>query len=187
MLNYKPMIGDDFDYVAQCALDLSIKKAESVKFTFNGEDVFVCPANSIPSINNQYKKLVDKNYQRYIKSDEYKKHQKEQEKRNKRDQEKIDILLNQLHPKMDQHEVVIWCGVFAEVNDNIDLKYNKQEIADVLKANGYKSNDCIGADMEDKDNFAKWLVGQSISMLESGMPIHPQIRRFAKEYIEKFA
>lgn len=187
MLTYEPMIGDTFNNSSSEAIALAVKKHQDVQFTFNGIDILVRPYDSTDDIDAQWKSKSDKRRKEYLESDEYKKHKADQEARNKKDQIKINILIEALNLEMDQKELVSWCGVFAEINDNIHLKYDKEAIANVLKSNGYKSGGFIGADMNRKDNFAGWLIGQSIEMLESGMPIHPQISRFAKIYSEKFA
>ena len=57
---------------------------------------------------------------------------------------------------------VEWIGKFAEVNDHIDLEYDKNKIIAVLEGAGYTADAEVGnKDVEAVPSiFAKWLVKQ---------------------------
>jgi hypothetical protein len=95
---------------------------------------------------------------------------------------KLDSLVS------NEDNLVEWLGLFSYLNDNSNIKYDKELLISKIEKQGYKSNDCVGNDFvkNDKHICAKWLIGQALDNLHSGRNIHSICQIFADDYKVKF-
>lgn len=83
--------------------------------------------------------------------------------------------------------LIAWLGEFAAVADSINLKFDKKALAERLTNYGYTADAFIGlpqGDYNRKAILAGYLIGQAISQLNSGMPLHPMLNDWCNKYKE---
>ena len=173
------------------AIEVAQEKVQPVQFNFNGIVVQVTGDSEYDIVKQEYRTALAESQKEYENSPRYKKLKQKQDEELKADQLRIDSLLASLSEVLkgnDFASVVVWCGLFAEINDNNNLKFDKKVLVEQLKVAGWLSGVCTGKDFneDDPENYARYIVGQCISNLESGMPIHPIAKSFADKWVEKF-
>jgi len=185
------LCGDRIQSAIERALALSSQNhGDDVTFDFNGVDMCVNDKMTPDDAYHQFTEGLKKNAEAHRNSPKGKKSEAEQQRKIQYEQDVIDDLLEMLPHILEQDldAVVKWVGKFAALNDNINLKFDRQGLADIFKQAGFKSNAYVGdpdvKDLRDLDKSAHWLVGQAIDNLEQGMPIHPMASHFAEKYLK---
>jgi hypothetical protein len=183
---YEPSVGEHLDEAIESAKEEATRHGEPVSMTFNGIKLSIASDSKKEDVVTRYHAEQDKKAEEYHNSPEGKAAAEKYRQQNDRDQQRITSLVQSLPDAIKSGEaaVVKWVGDFSEVNDNINMNYDKVAIAEALKAAGYKNNGRVG-DPEVKTNptaFAEWLVGLAINNLEAGIPIHPIAEKFSKDY-----
>ncbi len=73
----------------------------------------------------------------------------------------------------------------TEKADDCGVKFSTSALADSLEAAGYKENENVTDDpdwLNTKDRLGRYIIGQIINCLRSGMPPHPVALKFISEY-----
>lgn len=90
--------------------------------------------------------------------------------------------------------VVSWLNSFVEDADDVDIDWNKatglrrggkEWLATLFISAGYRESDLVGEPAESfntRERMGRYIVGQAIHHLRQGMPPHPVLQRFAKDY-----
>jgi hypothetical protein len=78
-----------------------------------------------------------------------------------------------------------WIQEYADVADNINLNYRGKEVLKALTSAGFKTNEFAGDKFVkgDKEVMGRYILGQVIDNLQSGMPPHPMVSHLAKHYL----
>lgn len=112
----------------------------------------------------------------------------------------VQAMRQKVHDLMQQLEtldfgnletVVNWFDELQEASNDVDVisLLTNEEIVQKFQVHGYMPNVNLHEDFnkEDKDNFARYLVGQALNMLIVVGGIHQCYRDFAKDWREKFS
>lgn len=189
-INLDVMWGATLDDTVNSALTMVKRTNRNVCFNFNGVEMMVTKNNTNDELIREFHNKVAIKQEKYLNSTQYKIDTKQRVDKVQKLQTHIDKLLSELKSlTVNKSNIIKWIGEFAAINDDVDLIYDKNEIVSFLKEAGYKRNDEVGnaAVHTNSTIYAKWLIGQAIDNLESGMPIHPIATKFCKDYFDKFA
>lgn len=181
--------GDSIQNACDEAIELAQNKSQMVYFSFNGVDLKVSGSSSKDELVQYFHDELARKSEEYRNSEQYQIDQKRQEERLASLQKKTNELIAELKTlSRDDDSIVKWIGAFAEVNDHMDLVYDRAEIINILESAGYKANAEVGnnAVKNDPSVFARWLIGQAIDNLARNMPIHPMATKFSNDYFELF-
>lgn len=196
--------GFDADASIGASINQSLKeclvKARSSGVTvtlrnFNGVDVTVAPTATIEEVETVWQSAMDRIAEEYRNSPAGRKEAREAKERLKHSQHECDRLLAQLesyddHPATDK--IVAWVAEFSEYADHIGVKYDMAALISKLEQFGYVANAHVAKSNREKKNvknlsrqvMGEYIIGQAISCIKNGMPPHPVVMRFAKEYAE---
>jgi len=171
--------------VAQAALN------SDVVVMFNGIE-FTLPKGEHDSadITEKWKKLSDERDEKYLNSPEGKVATEAGKRDIKEKQEKINELTKQLDTLdfSDVKEVLEWCVAFQGPSDRIGVKKNKNKIISKFAEYGYFPGVNTGSryKAEDRENSARYIIGQALSGIADIGAIHHVINRFYDEWKAKF-
>ena len=181
--------GSNLDVVVKEALTLSQLHGKPVKFNFNGVDLEINESTEPHRIIRQYHNMLEERHNAYLNSPEGKQAELAATIRKQQNNDELNDMLSNFENAAGHPDTLIeWLGAFSLINDHIGMEWDKQKLIKDLTDLGYKSNDCVGDNhvSTDKVIFARWLVGQCISTLESMGAIHPIADKFSKDYKDKF-
>lgn len=180
-------IGCDIHSVCVEAIQLAVRNKMKVEFQFNGVDIIVTENDTPDDVVAEFLNELDRRANIWKESEAGKQYAKEQA-------QKLDILQHAVDEMLyvfdeistDTGKLIAWVGRVAELNDHIGLKFDKLELAKKMEALGYVENEEVGTRSVDiqqsKLRMARYIIGQAINNLKSGMPIHPMCSKFATDY-----
>lgn len=183
--------GTLIDVAAAHSVEIAQALTRTVVFEFNGIECRVLSDSKPAEIVDHYHATLDARHKEWVSSAEGKAYEARRQEEFASQLEKVRALEAQLPAIVDDRDALVaWVGAFGEVNDHVDIKIDRNGILGLLNGAGYQANDCVGDkfDGENKDNFARWLIGQAMDgLLRRGGRVRPIAAKFAKEYAEKFA
>jgi len=163
----------------------------TVKGAFNGTTLVARKGSTTESILADFTAQMAANAEVYRKSPEGKAAAREQAERLVQMQLKHDVLMKKL-PSLDfsSHIAVIdWLCEFQDPSDHIGVVKQQDVIVAIFATRGYHPSVNTGDafDGSDQDNFARYIVGQALDMLQGSVgAIHQIIHKFADDWKEKF-
>lgn len=88
----------------------------------------------------------------------------------------------------DLGDVIAWIEKILEPSNHVGVHTPAERIVATFQAHGYAPGvNCYGAfDQDDEENFARWLIGQALSNLESVGEIHQVFSTFAAQWRVRF-
>lgn len=188
VLIYSPVAGDHLDHAVREALALAAKNDMPVRFSFNGAEATVTkdtrPAEVLASLERQW----DARHEAYKASPEGRAAAAAQAAQAARSQGRHDALMGNLPVAIrDEALLVQWLADYAgPADDTRVVGHDYESVAVMLESAGYIRADGLGLPREEYDNpavLARWLIGQALDQLRSGMAPHPgMMERFAEDY-----
>lgn len=152
------------------------------KVTANGIDMTLAGNMSPEEASSLWKFKLEEARKAYEASDAYIAAQLKRVEAVKKSQERVNYLLEIIHDpslQQDQQRLGRWVQEFSLLNDDIDINFDKEELANLFESLGYKHNEFVGCKPEEfagnEDMKFRWAMGQAIDHLRKGMPIHPVI------------
>lgn len=188
---YEPVAGETIGSAASAMFNMANANFEVVKANFNGIDLEVDWRGSPEVVVRDYRQKVEAAQAAYWASDEGKKEAEQSSLCKARLQTKHDNLmltLKDLDFKNDE-ALINWLCEYQEPSDYIGIVKFPEDVVSVFARFGYFPNvNCYeNFNGKDRDNFARWLIGQALACLESDIKaIHPIIHKFAEEWKLKF-
>ena len=182
-------IGEHFDdYAKRVAL---LARSSDVAVKFNDIE-FTIPQGEHDSteIIKVYEKISDDKYRQYLDSPEGKAAAESDARDIEEKQKQIDELTQQLDTLdfSDVRKVLDWCVAFQEPSDRVGTQRDKSLILEKFADHGYIPNMNTGKEYKanDKENSAKYIIGQALGGIEYIGAIHQVIHKFADEWKAKF-
>ena len=88
----------------------------------------------------------------------------------------------------DYTEVLDWLLKIQDISDDTRVGVPVKQILSVLRKHDYKANVNCDADFneEDRENYARYIIGQAIDGLKKIGAIHGLVHKFTKEWVDKF-
>lgn len=157
---------------------------------FNGIQLEISKESTLETIIKDYDIQCEQRHQEYINSEEYRIKQEQERIELKQLNEKANKLLNQLdNLDFSNYELILnWLSEIQSLTDRIDVNTQNQKIIKMFNTNGFKSNVNTGEEFieEDRENFARYIIGQCLDGLSRVGAIHPAAVRFINDWKNKF-
>lgn len=187
-LIYTPRPGTSIAVACQTAISRAKLTHENAQFTFNGIKLIATP-NSIPKkLEAEFMAKLKARADAYQKSPEGIAAKKKRAAEIIQKQHSIDKALTSLKSVIgDPDKLMHWIKSFADNSDDIDVKFSKSMLADELEAAGYINNEHVGQKpkwFSTRERMSRYIIGQAISCLRSGLPPHPITASLVKDYFD---
>lgn len=182
--------GDHIDFYAMRVSQAALES--DVVMDFNGVELVVPKGEYNSSdIVEMWKKLRTELSEKYKNSPEGKAAAEASIKDIAEKQRQIDELTNQLDTLdfSNTEKVLDWCAAFQSPSDRIDTKRDKEKILNKFAENGYLPNVNLGSEYkpENKDNSARYLIGQALDGIKQIGAIHQVFHKFYDEWKARFS
>lgn len=190
MLNYKPEVG----LLIQGAIDELVKMANGndapVQMEFNGVTLVAETGDTPEKLYLLWLSEKEKKAEAYSKSPEGKKAVADAKQRQVNLQKEADLLMKEL-PDLDFNDfaaLIDWMERLTDPSDQRGVSFDKMAVIETFREHGFIAGVYTGDDrvIEDRENSAKYLIGQGLSCLAGWGPIHGIFHKFAEEWREKF-
>lgn len=156
---------------------------------FNGISVVVTKDMSFPAFEASYREQQAGALKEYRASPAYQELEAKARQALAELELLVDARLQELETVSTNAELVAWVGEFAAINDHIGLRFDRRALASRLEAFGFVSDACVGMIKseitESEELNTRYIVGQAISQLKAGMPMHPTLDSFARAYLAR--
>ncbi len=195
MIVYEPPIGIHISSAAIEMVQLANKHQTKVTAVFNGIELSTDPdfdvLRAAQEIVEDYKLKNKLRIEEYDNSPEGKAKIIELEIQKQQNQKTVNAAVAELET-LDFSDIAAVVDWFDKVTDPMDfrgVKVPSAKIVRIFKINGYLP--CVNTgnnyNDEDKENFARYIIGQALLGLKSPIGrIHPVFKSFAKKWREKF-
>lgn len=189
MLRIEPSLGESIQTTAQRAVQFSDDRDAPVQFDFNGVHIVVQTGDTELEVIAQWDSECKRQSDEYHASPQYAFDQAEKEVRRKRFQKTVTNLCACLPACILRGDdvVVRWVGEFARPADHVGVIFDPYVLVDKLEAAGYVNNAYVGDDEVKASRLkqARWMIGQAINCLALGIPPHPVLIEFARQYAQE--
>ena len=160
------------------------------RIDFNGVMLLMSAKSVVKEVVEYYHYQLKLEWQAYVNSPEYKWRKQLEEAQIERLMSELEVIMAQLE-YMDLSNidhVLSWLNEIQPYSDDSRLKVPAKHIAKVLRSHGYlRDVNCNENFKEDnKENVARYLVGQALDGLEYRGAIHSMYCYFYPEWQEKF-
>ena len=182
-------IGEHFNNYAERVAQAARNSDVAVKFN---DIEFTVPKGEHDSaeIVATWEKLSDERREKYLNSPEGKAAAEADAQDIDAKQEQINELTKQLDTLdfSDVKKVLEWCVAFQDPSDRVGTQRDKNKILAKFAEHGYVPNMNTGTEYkaEDKENSAKYIIGQALSGIEYIGAVHQVVHRFSDEWKAKF-
>lgn len=183
MITYKGKIGEKVSTAAQNAIELAEKHNRKVKLTFNGVNMTVNKRLSVKHVVGTYMKMYESRIEKYKKTPEGLRREKEKEDQRKSDQATVNRLMK--NPPKSKFEAMRWIHEFVPAADNINVRYDLDEVLHFLSSLGFNESQHVGRpELRNKTAsrlvMAEYVAGQVMYMLREVGACHPIAADWAK-------
>lgn len=192
MQTYQPLVGERINETAQRMVDLAHAKKKSVRAMFNNIELMATESSTAMGIVRDFEKKTAEAAETYRKSPEGQRATREAEERKQEAQRKADALMEQL-PHLDfadQEAVLGWLCEFQDPSDHTGVVKDNKKVLTIFAEHGYQPGVNTGEEFngEDRDNFARYIVGQALDGLQRDVgAIHQIVHKFADDWNKRFA
>lgn len=158
---------------------------------FNGVKLEATGSSTIDSIVETFRDKLTRKHEEYLRSDEYIQWRikKDVELKTKSEEaKKLTLYFNNNLDFSNLAEVLDWLKQIQPYTDRIEIDMSGKEIVNKLISYGYKEGENVGNDFdgENKENFARYIIGQCIEGLIHVGAIHPMCCNFINDWNRKF-
>lgn len=166
---------------------------QEVTGTFNGVTITANPTSSPEILAVQWQEEMDRQAREYRNSAEYKSYLLKRALEVQALRVKVRDLMKWLETLDfgNLEAVVNWFDEIQEASNDVDAssELTRNEIVQKFQQHGYQPGVNTEEEFkeEDKDNFARWLVGQALDNLITVGAVHPMFKDFAKDWRNKFS
>lgn len=182
-----PEAGSHINAVCEQACAMAAQDNDLVTFTFNDVLLVASPTTDWRELSKEYSRKCDEAREAYLKSPEG---IAATEKRNQEvsyRQETVSRLIYKLPIVLAKSldAVIEWLKEFTSPADDIGVKFNASDVARTFIAYGYKENYGVGEKPEwfnTRDRMGRYIIGQAINCLKSGMAPHGVTYTFIEKY-----
>lgn len=191
MLTLDTKIGMSIDSAIHEMIEMANDRGEPVQTEFNGVGLIAEPGVHPDTLMHFWQSEMDRAAIAYRESPAGRQATADAGRRLRSDQRKLDTLMGEL-PSLDFTDLAAaigWMDRLTEPADHIGVILDRPLILDTFTKHGYERNVNIGHafDGENRENFARYLIGQGLAGIASVGAPHPVFRRMASEWRAKFA
>lgn len=190
MIDFDPRAGSSIKPTIRDMIALAKKENEIVFCYFNGFRIEVTKNSNESEIYQLWEEYQNQKNKEYLASDEYKNDCLERSKKVSELENKRDYLMNSLESldMTDFEKVLSWFSQMQEPSDHVDVKIDAVAILQNFKEAGFEKNVNIGPffNENDKENYARYIIGQCLDGLSSYGSIHYMAVVFTDKWKNKF-
>lgn len=185
-----PMAGSQINSVIREAVGFAEALRARVQFKFNDSVVIATSHSTEAGLFAAWQQERDRLVAEYRNSPEGKRQQRESEDRKNSMQRAVDQLMQRFetldYSNLD--ELVQFFDDLTDPSDYIGVSFDRGRVIDEFVQHGYgiSANTGSAFDENDRENFARYLVGQALSGLQFVGAVHHIYHRMAQEWREKF-
>lgn len=187
---YKALAGECITETAATMSEMAKDRGELITARFNGITLKASPGTRPDSIVRGFHRKMDRLAYKHRNSQEGVAEAKEEERYLKARQVSMDELMHRFSwvDLADLGHLIDWLVALCCTGGEKGIRYDRQRVITALESAGYVENDCSGDafNVEDRENFARYLVGQALDGLKNSCGIHPMFMEFAKQWRDKF-
>jgi len=188
--DYEPHPGQSIEQAANALQVRAIANNAEVTMAFNGIELSMGPDTSTQDVVNEYLRACNEKAEAYRNSPAGKQAAREAEMRLNTAKQKMASAMARL-PQLDFNDltaVIDWLVEIQDPSDHRGLETPREEIINTFADRGYYMNVNCGEEFnaEDRENVARWLIGQALSNLKSVGAIHSILNKFAADWKMKF-
>lgn len=189
VFNCEALPSVNFDNTIREAIDfVKIYQTSVVKYHFNDILIAVDKDSTLATITKLYNEESSRKYQERINSDEYKQEKKENAEREKKYQAKTQEVLNSFDQSLESTSTLIkWIGEFANAYENSPVPFNKKEVAEKMKANGYDyeiPSESEKSKLDEKSRLEVGIIANAYKSLSNNEAINHVAYDFSLKYEE---
>lgn len=204
-ITYEPLAGTHLDRAIREAHSLlkPSAKGQRAQVNFNGVNLLIGINDTPERIARLYDNICTHRSQRYRESEAGKAFAREQSERLTKMQDSLTTCIKMLPGLLNLKDeglpngrtslVMGWLNGFIECSDHIELDWDKaadckggkEWVAILLESAGFREGELCGLpkdEYEKPETLGRWVIGQVINCLRTGMPPHPIGRKFIQEY-----
>ena len=166
---------------------LTLAKEHNTKVTtiFNDNPITVSPDDKLPDVLENWNAECNRRRLEYEQSLEYIASKLKHAQELQQQKDRVAELLNNPPDFTDLNDVITWLEELMRC-DYINIKYHG--IVELFNSKGFYPNVNTGSDFKenDKENWARYLIGQALDGIQSMGAIPPIYEDFAQTWRNKF-
>jgi hypothetical protein len=185
MKTYEPMAGDTVNRAAE-----ELVRRAPAEMNFNDVRLVAQPGDVPSKVVGDYWRELERQNAAYRASPKY----AEDQRRSEADIGSKQIIVNALTRALDTLDwsdveaVLRWCWTLQEPADRIGVKVDKDYVILKFRANGYEPGANTGEDFDegDRDNYARYIIGQALVGIGSVGAPHQMTAVFTERWLKAF-
>ena len=188
---YEPSCGTHISHACTEACEIANTNKTTVTFDFSGVTLTANPGDIAPLLIERFEQELKRQHAEYLASPKAAADLAEREERRVVAQAKADRLMESVRSSVSVpngnlfKDLIIALIPGSDAVDNCNVKFDYEEYRDLLAKVGIVHNDCVD-DPEvkawsSKEKCAKWIIGQTASMLHPGLT-----EKFGNMWLEKW-
>jgi hypothetical protein len=186
-LNYEPGFGTHILDACKGAVEMAKREGANVLFSFNEIELVAAPHVAPEEIVAAFRALTQKRYDEHKASPEGQREAQDRAEEIERKQTIHDLMVRRLRLTIQrsQDEILRWVRDFQEVSDDIGVKTDFPAVIALFEAAGYQANENTGLPRDHynaRPIMARYIIGQAIACMKSGMPPHQITHTFVEKY-----
>jgi len=189
MITYEAQAGERIERVAEKIVGMAKIAQNPVSTTFNGIRLIAAMTSTVKDVLDMWERRFEENRKAYRESPEGKAAAQGEVLRAEGKQHRLDQLMLELDTLdfTNQAHVIKWVEDFQDPSDYIGLKKDPKKIVKIFAEHGYFASVNLGSQFhaEDKDNVARYIVGQALDGLNFIGAIHGMIHSFIEDWRKK--
>lgn len=193
-ITYDPLPGTYIDTACTQASKFAIDKNCHVKFNFNGVEITATPKSTWDELAAQYHEATRIEHEKYLASPECKAEEIRRTKERNEHQHEIDKLMALLDTHTDGRYymknmdfLMTWINSLTEHADYVGVKFDPKKVFNWFKKNKFIMGFGVGEGedfFQNKENMARYIIGQVMDFLDKGYPPHPVTTKFIGNYFK---
>ena len=167
------------------------EKDHKAQGVFNEVTLIADENSTAESVLSYFRKEQERKAEEYYNSAKGKKAVADSKKRAKEAQQKHDVLVKKLSALNFSDDVAVldWLCEFQNPSDTTSVFVQHKAVLTAFSEHGYLPNVNTGVDFNenDRDNFARYIIGQALGGLQCSVgAIHQIIHKFTDDWKKKF-
>jgi hypothetical protein len=185
------MAGERIENAVCELVALANEYEEPVKADFNGVDIIAQPGDDPAELQTKWSADMDRKAEEYRNSPEGQRVAREAEERKQKLQAEANRLMSVLDEVdfSDLGAVIDWLEAMQDPSDHIGINFDRQHVLDTFEKHGYQPSVYTYGEFDENDRevYARWMIGQALDGIRQIGAIHGLIHKFAKSWREKFS
>lgn len=187
---YEASCGENISYSVSVTTEVAKMAGIEISFDFNGVAIVAKPGCKASDLEVYFHEEFKRRAQAWRESPEGKAAARKRAQEIVRKQKKVDKLMTQL-PQLDFSDlwkVILWLKEYQINFNDVGTKEDSKLVLDAFVEKGYlpgvnRKEEFNG---EDKENSARWLIGQALASIVEYNCIHQMFPSLAMRWREKF-